>query len=319
MLTLSKTSLILLLFTAGITYFSSGNPLRKNQDGKDMSVQDWFIPKDTVTTEKKEINPNVEFKIPDNFARETIHFQVNSAISYLSFNHFALNESKKLFFQAWLKEKEITNLSAQTDSLRKAYANASSDQKEAVSAQILKAEKRTLALNEKIPVLYEKARDEENRHWQSVSADEVSRFQEKIRLFKDSIRQISDLKNGQAAIVNPKIPDTITYYKSSQKAVVKTDAASGIIYKIQVGAYKGKVPESAAKSIKKLSVIRKVEKLKDEKGITLYTTGSLKDYQQAVILQNQVKQEGIKNATITAYQNGKKIPLDEARKINNEL
>ena len=229
-----------------------------------------------------------------------------------------MNESKKLFFQAWLKEKEITNLSAQTDSLRKAYTNASSDQKEALSAQILRAEKRTLALNEEIPVLYGKARDEENRHWQSVSADEISRFQERIRLFQDSVRQIYDLKNKQA-VTNQKTPDTITYYKSSQKAVVKTEATSEIIYKIQVGAYKGKVPESAAKSIKKLSVIRKVEKTKDEKGITLYTTGSLKNYQQAVILQNQVKQEGIKNAAIAAYQNGKKIPVDEARKINNEL
>jgi len=34
---------------------------------------------------------------------------------------------------------------------------------------------------------------------------------------------------------------------------------------------------------------------------------------------SQVKQEGIKTAVINAYQNGKKIPVMEARKLNNEL
>ena len=46
-------------------------------------------------------------------------------------------------------------------------------------------------------------------------------------------------------------------------------------------------------------------------GITIAGIGSF-------VLQSQVKLEGIKNATIAAYNNGKRITPEEARKINNE-
>jgi hypothetical protein len=94
---------------------------------------------------------------------------------------------------------------------------------------------------------------------------------------------------------------------------------TGIIYKIQIGAYKGKIPETSNKLIKKLSIIRKVENFVDEKGFKVYTTGNLRLYPEAETMLSQVKQEGVKNAVITAYQNGKKIPVTEARKLNNEL
>jgi len=79
-----------------------------------------------------------------------------------------------------------------------------------------------------------------------------------------------------------------------------------------------KYTDSAAKLIKKLSILRKIENYKDEKGFTIYTTGSLNKYAEAVTLQNQVKQEGVKNAIVEAYRNGKKITVADARKLNNE-
>ena len=66
--------------------------------------------------------------------------------------------------------------------------------------------------------------------------------------------------------------------------------------------------------IKKLSVIRKVENYTDEKGVKIFTTGNLKVYQEAVTLQNQVKQEGVKNPVIIAFEKGKKIELNTAKK-----
>jgi len=295
-----KTTLILLLFTIGALNLcassSSIYPLRV----------------DTIITAKQAVSQSDVFVIPENAKNEVISFQVNSEISYFRISHFAKAESKKIFVDAWLKEKEARKLSTKTDSLRKSYANSSDDQKEKISTLILKAEQRQMALNEEFHALYEKVRNDENQYWQSVSADEKAKFQEKIKLYRDSIQQATAALNKQI------LPDTITYYNAKPKLIAVVEPVSAIIYKIQVGAYKGKMPETAAKSIKKLSMLRKVENYKDEKGVTVYTTGSLKNYQDAVTMQSQVKLEGIKNAAIAVYNNGKRITLEEARKLNNE-
>jgi len=295
-----KTTLILLLFTIGALNLFAGNS------------SNYQLQVDTIITAKQAVSQSDVFVIPENAKNETIIFQVNSEISYFRFNHFIRGESKKLFFSAWQKENEAKKLSLKTDSLRKSYANSSEDQKEKISTLILKAEQRQMNLNEEIPALYEKVRNEESQYWQSASADEKGRFREKIKLYQDSIQQAAAASNKQT------LPDTITYYNAKPKPVANVEPVSAIVYKIQVGAYKGKMPETAAKSMKKLSMLRKVENYKDEKGVTVYTTGSLKNYQDAVTMQSQVKLEGIKNATIAIYNNGKRITLEEARKLNNE-
>ena len=303
-----KTSLTLFLFTVGLLYLSAGNP--------DSTL---LISKDTITSGttivKKEAIQESPFIIPNGFVNKKINFQVNSAINYLSFGHFVKNESKKMFFHAWLKEKELALLSAQTDSLRKVYAISSNDKKVEVSGLIMKNEERSIALNSEISILYQNARDQEDQYWQSATTDEITRFQKKIRLFSDSIDRINETVKSTPQT----IPDTIILYKSPPKIKeVKSAPLTEIIYKIQIGVFKGKTPDLAKKLIKKLSIIRKIENYKDEKGVTVYTTGNLKTWQEAITMQNQVKQEGVKNAPILAFKNGKKITVDEARKITNE-
>jgi hypothetical protein len=297
-----KTTLFLLLFTfGGLNLYANILPMYLPQN-------------DTITTTKPAIPQADAFVVPENARKATINFQVNSEITYFSFSHFVKGESKKTFYSAWQKEKEARKLSSKTDSLRKSYANSSDDQKEKISTLILKAEQRQMALNEEIPALYVKVRNDETQYWQSASAAEKAKFREKIKVYQDSMQQETALANKQT------LPDTITYYKAKAKLkpVASAEPVSALIYKIQVGAFKGKMPETAAKSIKKLSMLRKVENYKDEKGVTVYTTGSLKNYQDAITMQSQVKLEGIKNATIAVYNNGKKITLEEARKLTNE-
>ena len=283
-----KTSITILLFTIGTSYLFAGN-----QDP--------------------------EINVPKQLEHTNINFHINSVITYYSFSHFVKIESKKLFIQAWLKDMEANKLSLQTDSLRKVYAKAFNDQKETISARILKNEAQTISLNEEIPTLYEKARIIENQYWQSATTDEIARFQEKIKACRDSIHLANQLREQKAILPHKEIPDTIIFYGSKPTlAEIKTEESVGIIYKIQIGSYKSKVPASAAKLIKKLSVLRKIENYKDEKGVTIYTTGSITRYVEAVTLHNQVKQEGMKNAIIEAYRNGKKITVADARKINKE-
>lgn len=302
-----KTTFILFLFTAGASCLFAGNLIQENITGSSLTVPVFIFQDDTIKSKTLPEKKENESVIPDHLSNVAINFQVNSDIVYLRFDHFVKDESKKMFYQAWLKEKELARISNQTDSLRKVYGNSADSQKDEISLSILKNEERSVSLNQEIPVLYQNARDEENRYWQSATADEIARFHEIIRLLKESDQHLS---NKQTA---PIIPDTIIFHDPSQKTVIKTEVPSGIVFKIQVGAYKGKVPDSAVKSIKKLSVIRKVENFKEEKGVTIYSTGNLKSYEEAVTMQSQVKQEGIKNATIVAYQNGKRITIEEAR------
>lgn len=304
-----KTTFLLLLFMAIGNYLNAEN---------------FFLPKDTITQELIEItkmeNPQNEiFLIPARFAIVPIHFRINSSITYFKFNDFVRNESKKVFFQAWSKDNQLKQLSAHTDSLRRTYMKASDAQKEEISSQILKAEEKSIALNAEIPVLYEKARDEEDQYWQTASPDAIDRFMEKISLHKDSIARMAGVQASQEATTPPVIPDTmILYYSGPTTAETPPTVGGGISYKIQIGAFKGKIPEAANKQIKNISIIRKVETHVDEKGVKVYTTGNLRLYSEAVTMLAQVKQEGIKNAVISAYQNGKTISVKEARKLNNE-
>ncbi len=332
-----KTTLALLLFTTGCTYLSAAGTVSKIQTDNrtkeiitemqqvrsDFQESIFTVSEDTIKPVapdgNKEILPQTEFIVPKQFTGQLLDFQVNADITYRNFSHFVKNESKKLFFQAWLKEKELSRISTKADSLRKAYASSPNEQKEEIAALILKNEAQVITLNQEIPALYQAAREAEARYWQSATSDEISRFKEKIRLFNDSITLSADkLKTQTQQAQAPR--DTIILYSASPKVQeIKTATNTGIIYKIQIGAYKGKTPELAAKLIKKLSVIRKIENYKDEKGVNVYTTGNLKSYQEAVTMQSQVKQEGAKNAIVAAYQNGKRITVAEARKINNEL
>jgi hypothetical protein len=299
-----KTTFILLLFmTVGLKILA-GNSFPKYNENSVGQI-------DTIQSD--------QIKIPKQLANAPISFRINSTINYLKFSHFVKSESKKMFFQAWLKEKEMQKLSSETDSLRTVYANSSILQKEGITSLILQAEQKSIALSDEIPAMYQKAREMEDQYWKEASPDEIAKFQEKINFINDSIGQIAVNQTNKTGNIHHEIPDTITFFRPSpNKTEIKAAVPSEIIYKIQVGAYKGKVPEAANRLIKKLSKIRKVEKYIDDKGVTIYTTGTLRLYQEAETMLNQVKQEGVKNALIAAYQNGKKITIEEARKLNNE-
>lgn len=304
------------MFTIGVSCFFSGLQALAITTLIDFNNQETIISGDTVITSNSNVNTNIV--IPKHLAEKTIDFQVNSTIVYLNIRQFRKEDSKKMFIQAWTKENELNQLKLRTDSLRKVYSSASDDQKEGLAVKILQDEQHAIELNEEIPELYEKISKLENDYWQSASSDELSGFQKKITLYKDSLDQATAAMNKQSAEEAKQVSDTISIFQPIEKVDLKTENSPSISYKIQIGAYKGKVPDSAAKLIKKLSLIRKIEKNKDEKGLMVYTTGNLKAYQEAVTMLTQVKQEGVRNATIIAFQNGKKISIDEAKKINKE-
>jgi cell division septation protein DedD len=267
---------------------------------------------DTTTVNQ---SPKDLFTVPEQFKNAPIDFRINSDINYLNFKHFVKNESLKLFFQAWTKENEINKLSKVTDSLRHIYSTADQNKREEIATLILQAEQQAIVLNQEVPGIYEQARSIENMFWRSATEKEKTMFMEKTKAFADSIAQVAAKKDKENSLAETVQTDTLILFQpTTNSPATKAEEASDIVYKIQIGAFKNKIPDTANKLIKKLSLIRNIEKQTDSKGVTIYTTGNLKSYQEAVVLQNQVKQEGAKNPVITAYKNGKKIPLEEAKK-----
>ncbi len=316
----------MLLFIAGGRYLSAGNfrmdyvasnlPTTSNPEGFYLQEQIYYS-QDTVKT--GQLKPD-EAVVKNKFSiHENVDFHVNSEIRYLSIDHFRKNESKKMFSDGRFKEKELSRISSQTDSLRKVYANSPGEKKEEIAVQILKNEEQSMILNSEIPVLYQNARNLEDQYWQAAPLNEKVQFQEKVKSFRDSLA-LQELKEETEKMAKIQTEAILISREPMQRKEVKTETAtSTIVYKIQIGAFKGKIPEASNKMIKKLSMLRKVENYSDEKGVKVYTTGNLKTYLEAVTLQTQVKQEGVKNPVIMAFQKGKKITVDEARKLNNEL
>jgi cell division protein FtsN len=95
----------------------------------------------------------------------------------------------------------------------------------------------------------------------------------------------------------------------------KTKKTNNIKYKVQIGAYSKALPAYVERMYNKLSVLRKIDHYTDDNGIVVYTVGNVDNFDDAVQLQKQIRQEGIKDAFVVAYNNGKRITLSEAREI----
>ncbi len=99
------------------------------------------------------------------------------------------------------------------------------------------------------------------------------------------------------------------------QAAAEPEEQDDLIYKIQIGAYSRGLPTYVKKQFDKLSYIRKIENYTDDRGVVVYTTGNLTRLEDAVKMKNQVRLEGIEDAFVVPYFNGKRITLEEAKKL----
>lgn len=99
---------------------------------------------------------------------------------------------------------------------------------------------------------------------------------------------------------------------ASQNNTVKSE--SGIVFKVQIGAFNEEVPVEIADKFLKIARMG-INNYKDNNGLTVYTVGDLKTYDEANSLRAEVVAESLTDAFIVAYRNGEKIPVEEARKI----
>lgn len=111
---------------------------------------------------------------------------------------------------------------------------------------------------------------------------------------------------------NPVVSDQV---KSAAEASNVMQIDSGIVFKVQIGAFKEEVPLEIANKFLKIAK-KGVKNYKDQNGLTIYTVGTYKTYAEASTVRAEVVAEaGITDAFIVAYKDGVKISIDEARAL----
>lgn len=105
----------------------------------------------------------------------------------------------------------------------------------------------------------------------------------------------------------PKLPAPV------KQSVAVTDE-TGIVFKVQIGAFNEEVPLDIANTFLKIAK-KGIKNYKDEKGLTIYTVGKYKSYEEADKSKQEVVAEGVTGAFVVAYSDGKKISVEEAQKL----
>lgn len=274
------------------------------------------------TTGSSPENENSVQKIGQKNVPETeqeLTFRINHQFTYYNALHFRTNEGKTAFLEGEKKRDELENTLQQIDRLRKVYAVAeTAEKKTSTGNSIVELENSSYTLQDEINKLFSLARSSEEKYWQNATEDEKNAF---ISETRDYLRKEKSLtpENIQTdtLLTSVIIPGTNALLSEpvSGSVVAEPEKDNEPVYKIQIGAYKNSPPSYMKKLFQKLSLIRKIDKHTDENGVIVYTTGSLSTFDDAVILQKQVRQEGVKDAFVVSYFNGKRITLEEAKTL----
>lgn len=263
--------------------------------------------------------------LPETLKFGTFSFYLNSNIHYQHVSQFRTEEGLAQYIEGWKQEQNLKRILAQTDSLRKIYDNIFFDEeREKVAQQLLDNEMQVMNNCQLPEASYVKAREAELNWWKTAPREEFQKFSEEssqLASFIESLRPkpvpptppvIETLPTDSASIRN----DSLSVRPTPAPVAPQTE--STVIYKVQIGTFTKTVPPQTQKKFDKLAVLRRIDQTTDEKGTLIFSVGELNRFNDAVNLQNQIRQEGIKDAFVVSYLNGKRIPLNEAKKISEK-
>jgi hypothetical protein len=231
----------------------------------------------------------------------------------LALSNFKTDEGRNYFDEGTASEKELEKVMIRTEILRDKYKSAQSrTERDSLGQLILSLEGEAYDLKNSVTSLFMQAKTSENGYWANASTEETERFIKELNLSSRITNTTAEMPETNDII----IPQILIQDEQAKTAAAKAGDL-GVTYKIQIGAYSRGIPSSLKSVFNKISILRKVENYTDENGVVVYTTGNLTNYDDAVVMQKQVKQEGIKDPIIAAYFNGKRITLEQAKEIDN--
>jgi hypothetical protein len=98
-------------------------------------------------------------------------------------------------------------------------------------------------------------------------------------------------------------------YNESNPIPVDVELPEGLIFKVQVGAFRNKIPQDLFKGF------APVTGETTPSGLTRYTAGFFKAFETADLAKEVIKGYGYNDAFVVAFFNGKRITINEARQI----
>jgi tetratricopeptide (TPR) repeat protein len=295
---------------------------------------------ETKKPEKAEHLSSQESKevIPE-FPKDTIiNFQLTSEIYYTKLSQFRNDTAKQYFAKAFFNQNKMNQIVDQTEKLRKDYDRTESPvYKKDIANEVIALEKKQLALKTAIEHDFLKARELEMKYWNDAPVEAFEQLKEENSqklpsTSKDIVeKDITAIAETNDTVIT-ETTDTVTQslQEKEEAGTASTIAEEpesstdeetetpGVVFKVQIGAYKSELPQTAKTLYDKISKLRKIEKYTDERGITIYTIGEMTDFEKAKKLQEQIRQESIKDAFIVAFKQGKRISLEEALENSEE-
>jgi hypothetical protein len=109
------------------------------------------------------------------------------------------------------------------------------------------------------------------------------------------------------------VPSDTTTSESSAVSLT-TSTNKGVVFKVQIGAYREQVPIEDANKMLKVSG-KGIKTFKDENGLMVYTVGESLEYETANNLKSEMINAGFSGAFVIAFKDGKKMSAQEALDI----
>ncbi len=96
-------------------------------------------------------------------------------------------------------------------------------------------------------------------------------------------------------------------YSKENPIPVNAPMPDGLIYKVQIGAFKNPIPQDVFKGFK--PIVGETA----NNGFTRYMAGNFKELDNASGVRNLIRNMGYKDAFVVAYLNGKRVPINQAQ------
>lgn len=227
------------------------------------------------------------------------------------------SDSRYAKFLAIQKEinKQLNERAALANAIndkRRAFdASTSPETKKQLSAEIKAAQAQLAQLDKAIAASNQRLDEElgtagvtDKAAWKNVLSREVSPAKSTEALAEKFAPVVKDGFEFTEPAVNP--------IKTNTSIPVGVQAPTGLVYRVQVGAFAKPIPENLFQEFTPVTG----EKL--DNGITRYLAGYFGDRNKVVEAQKQIRQLGYADAFVVAYCDGKRISLAEARRMEDE-